>query len=100
MQLLASQINAVTYQELNAKENDVPKKCLLYTLKEKDVACIITDTFLLKDGDIIRLFMNNENYPIALKNRKNIGLGYWQFECKRVAENRKPAQTKKGYDFI
>jgi phage major head subunit gpT-like protein len=44
--------------------------------------------------------MNNENYPIALKDRKNIGLGYWQFECMRVAENRKPAHTKKGYDFI
>jgi phage major head subunit gpT-like protein len=100
LQLLASQINAVTYLELDATENDAPKKGLFYTLKEKDAAFIITDTFILKDGDIIRLFMNNENYPIALKNRKNIGLGYWQFECMRVAEKRKPAHTKKGYDFI
>lgn len=100
LQLLASQINAVTYLELDATKNDVPKKGLFYTLKEKDAAYIITDTFILKDGDIIRLFMNNENYPIALKDRKNIGLGYWQFECMRVAENRKPAHTKKGYDFI
>jgi len=37
-----------------------------------------------------------------LSNRKNVGLGYWQFECRRVAEKSKPisAQAKKGYDFI
>jgi cyclic-di-GMP-binding protein len=54
----------------------------------------------LKDGDIIRLFKDNGNFPIALKNRKNVGLGYWQFECTMVEENRKQVQTKKGYDFI
>jgi hypothetical protein len=100
LQLLASQINAVTYLELDATENAVPKKGQLYYLNEKDAVYIITDTFILKDGDIIRLFVNNENYPIALKNRKNIGLGYWQFKCMRVTENIKPPQTKKGYDFI
>jgi hypothetical protein len=37
-----------------------------------------------------------------LKNRKNVGLGYWQFECVRIKEKKKhmPTTHKKGYDFI
>jgi len=51
---------------------------------------------------VIRVFMNNEDFPVVLSNRKNVGLGYWQFECRRVAEKSKPIplQAKKGYDFI
>lgn len=100
MKLLASQIIAVTYQELDAAESDVPKKGLFYNGEKKEVGYIIIDTFIFKDGDIIRLFINNETFPIALKNRKNVGLGYWQFECTRAEESRKQVQTKKGYDFI
>jgi len=37
---------------------------------------------------------------LVLKNKKNIGLGYWQFECNRVASKSDQEQPKKGYDFI
>jgi hypothetical protein len=49
----------------------------------------------------MRMFMGPESFPIILMGRKNIGLGYWQFECRRIMEA--PEQqpiNKKGYDFI
>jgi phage major head subunit gpT-like protein len=64
---------------------------------------IITASFMLKDGDIIRMMMNNDDFPVVLSNRKNVGLGYWQFECRRVAAEKDkslPTHAKKGYDFI
>lgn len=100
VQLLTAQIIAVSYLGLDAADGNTPKKGLFYTVKEKAANYIITDTFVLKEGYVIRLLLNNENFPIVLKNRKNVGLGYWQFECIKVEENRKPEQVKKGYDFI
>jgi hypothetical protein len=104
MQLLAHQSIAVTYVQLEDAGKDMPQKGLFYSAKEleDEKNYIITDIFLLKDNDMIRMFINNEDFPVVLSNRKNVGLGYWQFECRRVAEKIKPAsaQTKKGYDFI
>jgi len=104
MQLLAHQSIAVTYAQLDEVGKDVPQKALFYSAKELECekSYIITNTFLLKDSDVIRIFMNNEDFPVVLSNRKNVGLGYWQFECRRVAEKGKAAsvQVKKGYDFI
>ncbi len=101
-QLLAPQTIDVNYLHIDAAEKDLPQKGLFYSVKESDdeKSYIITDTFMLKDGDIIRMFMNSEDFPAILKSRKNVGLGYWQFECRRIAEKEKPVQTKKGYDFI
>ncbi|MDO9425016.1 MAG: hypothetical protein Q7T40_12625 [Methylobacter sp.] len=104
MQLLAHQSIAVTYVQLDEVGKEVPQKGLFYSAKELEgeKSYIITDTFMLKDGDVIRMFMNNEDFPVVLSNRKNVGLGYWQFECRRVAEKGKSVsgQAKKGYDFI
>jgi len=104
MQLLAHQSIAVTYVHLDEEGKDIPQKGLFYSAKELEYEknYIITDSFMLKDEDIIRMFMNNEDFPVVLGNRRNVGLGYWQFECRRVAERTKPtsAQAKKGYDFI
>ncbi len=104
MQLLTHQFIAVTYVHLEETAKDLPQKGLFYSAKEFDdeKSYIITDSFMLKDSDVIRMFMNNEDFPVVLSNRKNVGLGYWQFECRRVAEKGKsaPVQTKKGYDFI
>ncbi len=105
MQLLAHQSIAVTYVQLDEVGKDIPQKALFYRTKELEYekSYIITDSFMLKDDDVIRMFMNNEDFPVVLSNRKNVGLGYWQFECRRVAEKGKllvSAQGKKGYDFI
>jgi hypothetical protein len=104
MQLLAHQSIAVTYAQLDEAGKDIPQKGLFYSAKELEYekSYIITDSFMLKDDDLIRMFMNNEDFPVVLSNRRNVGLGYWQFECRRVAERSKSVsvQTKKGYDFI
>ncbi|MGZ5075168.1 MAG: hypothetical protein ACXV9R_00985 [Methylobacter sp.] len=104
MQLLAHQSIAVTYVQLDEPSKDIPQKGLFYNAKELEYekSYVVTDSFMLKDDDLIRVFMNNEDFPVVLSGRRNVGLGYWQFECRRVAEKDKPAllQTKKGYDFI
>jgi hypothetical protein len=46
----------------------------------------ITDTFMLKTGDLIRLFVEHDEFSVILKNKKNIGLGYWQFECTKAPD--------------
>ncbi|MDO9105578.1 MAG: hypothetical protein Q7U57_11535 [Methylovulum sp.] len=90
VQLLTHQSIPVAYLPLNATTSELPKQALFYKATEQDGGSyIITDTFLLKEDDIIRLFINQEDFPIVLKKKKNIGLGYWQFECLRVAEKRK-----------
>lgn len=104
MQLLAHQSIAVTYVQLDDTGKNMPQKGLFYSKQEleDEKNYIITDSFMLKDNDVIRLFMHNGDFPAALSDRKNVGLGYWQFECRRVAERSEPVSTqpKKGYDFI
>lgn len=101
--VIAAQTYAVTYQELDAPAESEPRKALLYGIKEnnEEKSFIILESFMLKDGDLLRMFMGYENFPIILNGRKNIGLGYWQFECRRIMEKaiQRP-ETKKGYDFI
>jgi hypothetical protein len=81
---------------------EVLKKGLFYSKSEQE-EYIITDTFILKDDDVLRIHATkNESFSATLKNRKNVGLGYWQFECVKIKEKKKhiPSATKKGYDFI
>ncbi|WP_431064236.1 hypothetical protein [Methylotuvimicrobium sp.] len=104
IQLLANQVFAVSYKSYTRNETDeLPQKALIYGVKsqESEKSFIILESFNLKDGDLIRMAMNNETFPIILRDRKNIGLGYWQFECRRVEElSAQKTETKKGYDFI
>ncbi|NOT85256.1 MAG: hypothetical protein HOP02_10875 [Methylococcaceae bacterium] len=101
--LLAEQFYAVSFEYLEEKKQPLRKKALLYGVKEQgkeEKSFIIIESFMLKDGDIIRMFMQNEDYPIILKDRKNIGLGYWQFECRRMPETDSNINKRQGYDFI
>jgi hypothetical protein len=76
------------------------KKGLYYSINEQE-EYLITDTFMLKDDDMLRIYINNDSFSVTLRNRQNVGLGYWQFECVKIREKKKhiPA-NKKGYDFI
>lgn len=103
LNIITPQSFAVTYRVLDAEPDSEPHKALMFAKKENDIekSFIILDTYQFKDGDLLRLYLNQENFPIILKDRKNIGLGYWQFECRRLAEKMLPSnQKKKGYDFI
>jgi hypothetical protein len=108
VQVIAPVVYAVSYSSTpEAVGNDNAQKALLYGVKEgiEEKRFIIVDSFLLKEGDVVKLSMSQEEFLIILKDKKNVGLGYWQFECKRVVETatepEKPVvQQKKGYDFI
>jgi phage major head subunit gpT-like protein len=80
-------------------------KALIYGVKTEtgEKSFIIMESFMHKDGDLIRVFMNDNDFPVIMGNRKNIGLGYWQFECRQVEERQVTQRSqpkKKGYDFI
>lgn len=102
VQLIAPFSLAVSYLPLNVGEQNTQQKALLFSAKEQTIekSYLIVDNFMLKDEDILRLFMPRENFPVILGNKKNIGLGYWQFECRRLAEKVKAEPEKKGFDFI
>jgi len=95
---------AVSYINLDAGESEnEPHKALLYGVKTNkgEKSYLIVESFMHKNEDGMRLFMNESDFPIVLGNRKNIGLGYWQFECRKI-EEKQVAQIvkKKGFDFI
>ncbi len=103
LSLITPQSFSVNYLNIDAAPDAERKKALLYGVKTQagERSFIIIESFMIKDGDVLRMFMGQENFPIILMGRKNIGLGYWQFECRRIAEKQVPAQEKKkGYDFI
>jgi hypothetical protein len=116
MELLTPQVVSVDYNLLDSDgfaaahesvKNGVHvaheelKKALLYSINERE-DCLITDTFMLKDDDMLRIHTHSDSFSVTLKNRKNVGLGYWQFECVKIKEKKKqtPTAHKKGYDFI
>ncbi len=102
---------AVNFHPLDAAPDVEHQKALLYARKvsEGEKSYIIMDSFMYKEGDILRMYLNQDNFPIIIRDRKNIGLGYWQFECRRLAEKsisehktspQNKQRNKKGYDFI
>ena len=102
IQILAGLIFPVTYTHGASEQGALPQNALIYGVKSKggEKSHIIMESFSLKEGDVIRMTMNNETFPIILRDRKNIGLGYWQFECRRLEEHSIQGERKKGYDFI
>ncbi len=104
LQVLAPQVHAVGYKLINAAKDDEQHKALLFGIKTEagEKRCIIIESFMLKEDDVVRMYMQEENFPVLLSNRKNVGLGYWQFECRRVEEtvDENSPEAKKGYDFI
>lgn len=102
--VIATQAFPVSYQALDCDADAERKKALIYGVKdhEGEKSFIIMDSFMIKDGDLLRMYMGYENFPIILNGRKNIGLGYWQFECRRILDDviPPPQSKKKGYDFI
>lgn len=102
IQLLTASFHPAFYALPPSAKTDDLQKALLFSGMEngEERNYLITDRFLLKENDIVRLQWKNEEFPIVLHDRKNIGLGYWQFRCVKILEKNKPVATKKGYDFI
>lgn len=91
LELRAQRFFAVGYLGVNAHFDDVHQRALLYRVNDEEdengeKTYILMDSFTHNDGDILRLFMEAENFPIVLKNKTIIGVAYWQFECRRIKE--------------
>ena len=100
--LLTAQPHVVMFSELRKTNDIVKQKALIYNIKmpgEEEKSFLIVDLSVLKDADVVRLYLNDQDFPILLRMRKNIGLGYWQFDCRRVDEQELARMTNKGYDF-
>jgi|GEM_PF-210503 cyclic-di-GMP-binding protein len=102
MKLLTPQIISVGYSQLDntgaaimnelvkngvVVVDDELKKALFYSKNEQE-DYLITDTFMLKEKDVLQIYAYKDSFPVVLKNRKNVGLGYWQFECVRIKKRR------------
>lgn len=104
--VIAPQSYSVHYFEQGAEADAEPRRALLYGVKtaQGERSYIILESFMIKDGDVLKMSMGKENFPIILNGRRNIGLGYWQFECRRLLDNPSQQQPapggKKGYDFV
>lgn len=61
---------------------------------------LITESFMLKNDDIVKLCIDDREFPVVLRKRNTIGLGYWQFECRRIKQQEQETNIKKGYKFI
>lgn len=100
---LTNNYQAVNYVMANASDIDQFGKGLFYNADEQfeDASFLIVDNYMLKEGELIKMRRNQENIYLILKDKKNVGLGYWQFECQRVAAKiEKPSIPVKGFDFL
>jgi hypothetical protein len=88
IKIFAALVHAVEYKTMDKGDKETKQKALIYGVKSEDgeKSYLIIESFQVHEGDIVRLFMNFEDFPIVLRDRKNIGLGYWQFECRRITE--------------
>jgi cyclic-di-GMP-binding protein len=100
--LLAAQYHSVFYTMANTADTSSANKGLFYNDDQQfdETSFLVVDNFMLKEGDLIKMLMNQDSIYLILKGRKNVGLGYWQFECQRIAAKIDKPQPKKGYDFI
>jgi cyclic-di-GMP-binding protein len=100
---LTNKYHAVTYSLANAADVGSSINGLFYNNDDdtNEASYLIVDNFMLKEGDHIKMAIDQDKISLVLKSRQNIGLGYWQFECQRTATNNIDAPPpKKGYDFI
>ena len=98
---LTAQSHAIGYSKVNTDGSEAPNKALLYSSKGKSY--ILMDSYIHKDGDMLKMHRCDGDYEIILWERKNVGLGYWQFECRIMDEQQRnvsQSTSKKGYDFI
>ena len=104
VRLVTMNYHAVYYMITSAADKDIPLKGLFYNAEDHlddEASFLIVDNFMLKEGDGVKMQLNRENIFLVVKNKKNVGLGYWQFECnRRVSAKVDQPQSKKGYDFI
>lgn len=101
--LLTQHAFVAQYADMKESDEGGMQSALIYGVKalgKDEKSFLIVESFMLKESGVVRLYLNEKNFPIVLRNRKNIGLGYWQFECRQLEEQEVASKGNKGYDFI
>jgi len=101
--LLTQHAFIAQYVDIKESSEGGRQKALIYGVKapgKEEKSFLIVESFMLKEFGVVRLYLNAKNFPIVLMSRKNIGLGYWQFECRQLEEQEVASKGNKGYDFI
>ncbi|NOR80734.1 MAG: hypothetical protein GQ529_07865 [Methyloprofundus sp.] len=99
IELLTGQAHTVMFSQLGKRKKTEKQKALIYNVKksgEEDVSFLIVDSFMLKEYDLARLYLNEKNFPILLREKRNIGIGYWQFDCRMIDEQELATMSDKG----
>ena len=99
IELLTANAHIVMYSGLGKNKKKDKQKALIYNLKrpgKEDVSFLIVDSFMLKEFDLMRLYLNEQDFPILLREKKNIGIGYWQFDCRMIDEQELATMSNKG----
>jgi cyclic-di-GMP-binding protein len=104
---LSNNYKAVEYYTQSPNDTQNVLRALFYSNDEQigGSSYLIVDNFMLKEGTKVMMRLHDQTYGLLLRERSNIGLGYWQFECHRLASGGNEAKSdntssKKGYDFI
>jgi len=100
--LLTHRAHVVMYSMMPEEGEHKKYKALIYGIKvegAEERSMLIVESFMLKEQSIVRLYLNDNNFPIVLRDRKNIGVGYWQFDCRQLEEQVVATTSNKGYDF-
>ena len=104
---LSNNYKAVEYYTQGPNDTQNVLRALFYSNDEQigGSSYLIVDNFMLKEGTKVMMRLHDQTYGLLLRERSNIGLGYWQFECHRLASSGNEAKSdntssKKGYDFI
>lgn len=101
--VLTSQVIAAGIQPIKAKKDlQVYQRVLLFfTDSEVDKkGRVILETQKLKNGSRVQLLMQSDTVTVALNNRCNVGIGYTQFDCTPIAEEKREILPPQGYDFL
>jgi hypothetical protein len=97
VQLLGEYINAAIINIIskdNDESEDIPVLFYIAQNDKNNRSYLILDSFSLKNDDIVRLDLFDKEIMVVLRKRKNIGLGYWRFECRRIKD-----QMQEAYSF-
>ena len=103
--LLSRQAYAVNYVNESSSVKSEGQKALLYRKKNKskEKTYILIEFYTYNTGDVIRLFFDDKDFNVVLGSKKCVGLGYWQFECRRVEKKKnyqKQRKTKLILNYI
>lgn len=90
--LLATKCIPAEYTSRDSDGNGRSGSALLIKQAKGTKARIVMDNSVFREGDILGLTVNENEFNVMLNNKTNVALGYWQFECIRLLDKEKSSE--------